>query len=210
MVLNFRFERMVKYTPALESLIEALKCLPGVGNKSAQRMALHLLERDRGGATFLSGALQAAVERIGKCKSCRNLSETDFCGICSDSRRDRSLVCIVENPADVFAIEQSGTYRGLYFILMGYLSPMDGIGPEEIGLTNFKERILAEEIQEVILATNPTVEGEATAFYVTKMLKDEGVDVSRIAHGVPIGGELEYIDSNTLAHALSGRRLVSK
>ena len=195
---------------AFESLVDALRCLPGVGSKSGQRMALHLLERDRHGAGALSEALQVALDKIGKCKSCRNLSEAEYCTICSDPRRDRSLVCVVENPADVFAIEQSATYRGLYFVLMGYLSPLDRITPEDIGLGEFKDRMLEEEIKEVILATNPTVEGEATAFYITTLVENQGIEISRIAHGVPIGGELEYVDSNTLAHALSGRRSITK
>tara|TARA_B100000287_G_C20564546_1_gene753897 strand:- start:530 stop:1132 length:603 start_codon:yes stop_codon:yes gene_type:complete len=195
---------------AFDSLVSAFCCLPGVGAKSAQRMALHLIEKDRQGASVLSEALQNALEKIGKCKLCRNLSEGEYCEICMDPRRDKSLICVVENPADVFAIEQSGTYKGLYFVLMGYLSPLDGIGPNEIGLEDFKNRIIEEEIKEVILATNPTVEGEATAFYITKLVGLQGIQISRIAHGVPIGGELEYVDSNTLAHALSGRRLITK
>jgi recombination protein RecR len=198
----------VKFSPALQNLIDALRCLPGVGPKSAQRMTLHLLERDREGATALSAALVEAVEKIGHCRLCRNFTELDVCEICSDTRRDAKTICVVETPADVLAIEQSGSYRGLYFVLMGHLSPIDGIGPSEIGLDLLHRRVVDEKIQEVILATNPTVEGEATAYYLTDMLQADGIRVSRIAHGVPLGGELEYVDGSTLAHALAGRRLV--
>jgi recombination protein RecR len=198
----------MKFSPALEQLIEALRCLPGVGPKSAQRMSLHLLERDREGAAALARALDTAVERIGHCRRCRNLSETDVCELCIDPRRDAATICVVETPADVVAIEQSGSYRGRYFILMGHLSPIDGIGPAEIGLDDFRERVEEEGIREVILATNPTVEGEATAYYLTEMLRERAVQVTRIAHGVPLGGELEFVDGSTLAHALAGRRRV--
>ncbi|MEM9257317.1 MAG: recombination mediator RecR [Pseudomonadota bacterium] len=198
----------MSFSPALQKLVDALRCLPGVGPKSAQRMTLHLLERDREGAAALAAALTEAVEQVGHCERCRNFTEHPICEICSDPRRDHTTVCVVETPADVMAIEQSGSYRGVYFVLMGHLSPIDGIGPEEIGLDRFHERVLAEGIEEVILATNPTVEGEATAYYLTELLQDAGVKVSRIAHGVPLGGELEYVDGSTLAHALAGRRLV--
>ena len=192
----------------IDDLVEALRCLPGVGPKSAQRMALHLLERDREGGVSLAGALQAAMSGVGHCRQCRTLSEQETCRICSDARRDESTLCVVESPADVLAIEHSGSYRGRYFVLMGHLSPIDGIGPEEIGLHLLQTRVRESDIDEVILATNPTVEGEATAFYLTELLRAEGVRVSRIAHGVPLGGELEYVDGSTLAHALSDRRLV--
>ena len=198
----------MKFSPALQNLIDALRCLPSVGPKSAQRMSLHLLERNREGALTLAAALRDAVENIGHCSLCRNFTELDVCEICSDQKRDASIVCVVETPADVLAIEQSGSYRGIYFVLMGHLSPIDGIGPAEIGLEKFHQRVIDEGIQEVILATNPTVEGEATAYYLTDMLQPQGVKVSRIAHGVPLGGELEYVDGSTLAHALSGRRPV--
>lgn len=198
----------MKLSPALQNLTEALRCLPGVGPKSAQRMTLHLLERDRSGAETLAVALKEAVDKVGHCKLCRNFTELDVCEICSDPRRDRAQVCVVETPADVFAIEQSASFRGLYHVLMGHLSPIDGIGPEEIGLDRFKQRVIDDGVEEVILATNPTVEGEATAYYLTEMLQPVGVKVSRIAHGVPLGGELEYVDGSTLAHALSGRRPV--
>lgn len=198
----------MNYSPAIENLIEALRCLPGVGPKSAQRMTLHLLERDREGARALAKALVHADERVGHCDQCRNFSELPICEVCSDPRRDHSTICVVETPADVLAVESSGSYRGLYFVLMGHLSPIDGIGPEDIGLDRLEQRIDSEAVSEVILATNPTVEGEATAFYLTQMLTDAGVQVSRIAHGVPLGGELEYVDGSTLAHAFSGRRKV--
>jgi recombination protein RecR len=198
----------MKFSPSLQKLIDALRCLPSVGPKSAQRMTLHLLERDREGALALASALHDAVEKIGHCKLCRNFTELEICEICSDSRRENTVVCVVETPADVLAVEQSGSYRGLYFVLMGHLSPIDGIGPAEIGLEAFYQRVIDEAIEEVILATNSTVEGEATAYYLTDMLQPVGVQVSRIAHGVPLGGELEFVDGTTLAHALSGRRPV--
>jgi recombination protein RecR len=196
----------MKFSPSLENLMEALRCLPGVGPKSAQRMTLHLLERDRDGASELAQALQAAVERIDHCVRCRNFTELEVCEVCADLRRDQKTICVVETPADVLAIEQSGSYRGVYFVLMGHLSPIDGIGPEEIGLDKFHARVIADQIEEVILATNPTVEGEATAYYLTEQLSSHGIKMSRIAHGVPLGGELEYVDGTTLAHALTGRR----
>jgi recombination protein RecR len=198
----------MKFSPALQNLVEALRCLPGVGPKSAQRMTLHLLERDRDGAAALAEALSEAVARVGRCRRCRNFTELEVCEVCADPRRDATVICVVETPADVLAVEQSGSYRGIYFVLMGHLSPIDGIGPAEIGLDQFQRRVLEEGIEEVILATNPTVEGEATAYYLTDMLQPAGVKVSRIAHGVPLGGELEYVDGSTLAHALSGRRPV--
>ncbi|MFL3654607.1 MAG: recombination mediator RecR [Halioglobus sp.] len=198
----------MKFSPSLQDLMDALRCLPSVGPKSAQRMTLHLLERDREGALALAAALRDAVERVGHCSLCRNFTELEVCELCSDAKRDASMVCVVETPADVLAIEQSGSFRGLYFVLMGHLSPIDGIGPAEIGLDDLQQRVIDEGVGEVILATNPTVEGEATAYYLAEMLQPLGVGVSRIAHGVPLGGELEYVDGSTLAHALSGRRLV--
>ena len=196
----------MSFSPLLEDLVEALRCLPGVGRKSAQRMALHILERDRDGGLALAAALGAAIEGVGHCGQCRNLSETEVCALCSDARREAGTVCVVESPVDVIAIEQSGGYRGLYFVLMGHLSPIDGIGPEDIGLDLLQRRLQAGGIDELILATNPTVEGEATAYYLTELVRELPVRVSRIAHGVPLGGELEYVDGSTLAHALSGRR----
>ena len=198
----------MKFSPSLQDLMDALRCLPSVGPKSAQRMTLHLLERDREGALALATALRNAVEKIGHCSLCRNFTELEICELCSDPKRDASMVCVVETPADVLAIEQSGSFRGLYFVLMGHLSPIDGVGPAEIGLEDLQQRVIDEGVGEVILATNPTVEGEATAYYVADMLQPLGVGVSRIAHGVPLGGELEYVDGSTLAHALSGRRPV--
>ncbi len=199
----------MKFSPALQNLIDTLRCLPGVGPKSAQRMTLHLLERDREGATALAQALVDAMERVDHCSRCRNFTELEVCEICADPRRDSTIICVVETPADVLAIEESGGFNGIYFVLMGHLSPIDGIGPAEIGLDKFYQRVVDEGIAEVILATNPTVEGEATAYYLTDMLQSAGVRVSRIAHGVPLGGELEYVDGSTLAHALSGRRPVA-
>lgn len=199
---------MQRFSPAMDALIESLRCLPGVGPKSAQRMALHLLERDRDGARALGRALEEAADRVGRCERCRNLAEAQLCGICADTRRDPALLCIVETPGDILAIEQAGGYRGRYFVLMGHLSPIDGIGPEEIGLSILEALAKEGELQEVILATNPTVEGEATAYYITRMLGPLVPRLSRIAHGVPLGGELEYVDGSTLAHAFTGRQPV--
>lgn len=190
----------------LDRLIEALRCLPGVGPKTAQRMTFHLLERDRAGARRLAEALINAVEKIGHCSLCRTLSEDDVCRICANERRDRTTLCVVEMPVDVLAIEQSTAYRGLYFVLMGHLSPLDGIGPEDVGLDHLSARLDTGEVREVILATNPTVEGEATAHYIGEMLHQRRIRATRIAHGVPLGGELEYVDGGTLAHAFAGRR----
>jgi recombination protein RecR len=196
----------VEVNSLIGRLISALRCLPGVGPKSAQRMAYHLLERDRDGARRLAAALQEAADRVGHCARCRTLSEHTRCSLCNDTRRDASQVCIVETPADVQAIEQSSTYRGQYFVLMGHLSPLDGIGPEEIGLDLLGQRFAEGEIREVILATNPTVEGEATAHFIAEMARAHHVKATRIAYGVPVGGELEYVDAGTLSHALAGRR----
>ena len=198
----------MSFSPAIVNLVDSLRCLPGVGPKSAQRMTLHLLERDREGAAALAEALLAAVDKVGHCTRCRNFTELDICEICADQKRDRETICVVETPADVVAVEASSSFRGIYFVLMGHLSPIDGIGPEEIGLDRLHQRVVGEGVKEVILATNPTVEGEATAYYLTELIQPEGVKVSRIAHGVPLGGELEYVDGSTLAHAFSGRRLV--
>jgi recombination protein RecR len=193
------------YPPSLSRLIEALRCLPGVGPKSAQRMAFHLLERDRDGGREIAASVVGAMEKLGHCQRCRMFAEGEFCPVCSTPSRDRTLLCVVESPADVVAIEQSGGFRGCYFVLMGHLSPLDGVGPAEIGIEAF-EKLLAEgEVREVILATNPTVEGEATAHFLASVAARFGLRASRIAHGVPVGGELEYVDSGTLAHALAGR-----
>lgn len=193
-------------SPLLQQLIDALRCLPGVGPRSSQRMAFHLLERDRAGGSHLANLLLEAMERIGHCARCRSLSETELCAICAHPHRDPGVLCIVESPADVVALEQATGYRGLYFVLFGHLSPLDGIGPEAIGLDRLAERLGAGQVKEVILATNPTVEGEATAQYIAELARARGLRVTRIAHGVPLGGELEYVDSHTLAHAFSGRR----
>ncbi len=192
--------------PLLDQLIQALRCLPGVGPKSAQRMAFHLLERDREGGRRLSEALLAAVQRVGHCEQCRNFSETPLCTLCASPRRDRSLLCVVESPADVSAIEQSADYRGLYFVLMGRMSPLDGIRPEDIGIDKLADRLDRGEVQEVILATGTTVEGEATAHYIAQIAHRRNLRATRIAHGVPLGGELGYVDGGTLSHALAARR----
>ena len=192
-------------SPLIEELIDAFRCLPGVGQKSAQRMSLHLLERNRQGGQRLSEVLAGALEKIGNCRQCRNLSEEPVCGICANPARERRFCCVVESPADVLAIEQAGTYRGLYFVLMGHLSPIDGIGPEQLGIGLLLERIAEGSFEEVILACNATVEGDATAWYIAEQLRYAEVAVSRIAHGVPVGGELEFTDGGTLAHAFSGR-----
>ncbi|MGD9842469.1 MAG: recombination mediator RecR [Steroidobacteraceae bacterium] len=196
------------YPPALLNLIEALRALPGVGPKSAQRMAFHLLERNRLGAQVLATSLQTASKDIGQCQRCRMFAELELCPICASSRRDQTLLCVIESPADVVAVEQSGSYKGLYFVLMGHLSPLDGIGPEQLGLSQLEQMLRAGEVQEVILATNPTVEGEATAHFIAELAQKYQVKASRIAHGVPVGGELEYVDGGTLAHALAGRHLI--
>lgn len=194
------------HSPLIKQLIDSFCCLPGVGVKSAQRMSYHLLERDRNGARRLSHALHQAAENIGHCQTCRILTEYEQCSICQSNKRDAQLLCVVETPSDVYAIEQSGSYQGKYFVLMGHLSPLDGIGPEELHLEQLKQRVQSEQVKEVILATNTTVEGEATAHYIVEMLKPLTKNISRIAHGVPLGGELEYIDGSTLEHAIKGRQ----
>lgn len=194
------------FSPLLQNLIDALRCLPGVGPKSAQRMALHLLERERSSALTLSSALVEAVEKIGECSECRTLSEDTVCEICRSESRDRGLLCVLESPVDMMAIEQTGGYNGLYFVLKGRLSPIDGIGPDALGIDKLLNKVINGGVQELILATNPTVEGEATSHYIAEQLSDHPVKVSRIAHGVPVGGELEFVDGGTLAHALAGRR----
>lgn len=180
--------------------------MPGIGQKSAQRIAFHLLQRDRDGARFLGQSLLDAMENVKNCGRCRNLTEDEVCHICEDSRRDKAVLCVVESPIDVMALEQATDYQGLYFVLMGRLSPLDGIGPEDIGMDLLAERIKNDDIHEIILATNPTVEGEATAFYISDLAREADIPCTRIAHGVPLGGELEYIDKGTIAHAFSGRR----
>ena len=191
---------------AVEALKQRLRRLPGVGPKRAQRMAFHLLERDREGARQIARALTAAVERILHCRRCNNLSEDELCAICRSSRRDPSLLCVVESPADLVSLEQAAVYHGMYFVLMGRLSPLDGIGPEEIGIPKLEALMDEDRIKEIVLATNPTVEGEATAHYIGDLARVRSIRVTRIAYGVPGGGELEYTDRGTLARALQGRR----
>lgn len=189
----------------LTQLMESLRCLPGVGQKSAQRMAYHLLERNRDGGLRLAAALQEGLQRIGHCALCRDFTEQESCPICVSSARDGGLLCVVETPADRLAIEQATGYRGLYFILQGRLSPLDGIGPRELGLDRLARRLAEGTVREMIIATNPTVEGEATAHYLAQLARQFEVKPSRLAHGVPIGGELEYVDRGTLAHAFGSR-----
>ena len=198
----------MSYSPLLLRLIDGLRCRPGVGQKSAQRIAFHLLERDREGATGLSAALSDAVAGIGHCSRCRMFTEHELCSICSASGRDAAQLCVVESPADVMALEDATGFRGLYFVLMGHLSPLDGIGPEELGLSKLEQWLGEGEVKELIIATNPTVEGDATAHYLADLASRHDVGPSRIAHGVPLGGELEYVDGGTLSHAFYGRRAV--
>ncbi|MDG2461089.1 MAG: recombination mediator RecR [Luminiphilus sp.] len=200
----------MKLSPSIEGLIDSLRHLPGVGPKSAQRMTLHLLERDRDGAQQISEAINSALAKVRNCGRCRNFTELPICEICADPKRDAGTLCVVEAPADVMAIEHSGGFRGHYYVLMGHLSPIDGIGPEQLGLDALCARFETGDITEIILATNPTVEGEATAYFISQRAKAAAVTVTRIAHGVPLGGELEYTDSSTLAHALSGRTVVGE
>ena len=194
----------------LEQLLDALRILPGVGQKSAQRMAYHVLERDRDGGTRLAEALAVAVERIGHCRRCRDFSETELCATCSSAARDAQQLCAIESPADRLAIEQATGYRGLYFVLQGRLSPLDGIGPRELGLDQLADRLGEGEVQELIIATNPTVEGDATAHYLAQIARKHGVRPSRLAHGLPLGGELEYVDRGTLAHAFGSRAEITE
>ena len=196
---------MNTYSPRLSRLIEALRKLPGVGPKSAQRMAFHLLDRDRGAAGKLAVALGDALSGISRCKTCRMFCEDEACRYCTPARITGGQLCVVETPADLMALEAGTAYRGRYFVLMGRLSPLDGIGPEELGLSLLQSVLEGGDVREMIIATNPTVEGEATAYYLAEMAKGASVKVSRIAHGVPMGGELEYVDGGTLTHALSGR-----
>ena len=193
-------------SPSLDELISSLKCLPGVGQKSAQRMAMHLLERDQAGARRLADAVLKSLENIRHCSQCRNFSDTEVCDICSRPSRDQSTVCVVESPADVIAIESSAAYQGRYFVLLGRLSPLDGYGPEQLGLDEIEEQLKQGQIKEIILATSSTVEGDITAQYVADIASKSGVASSRLARGIPSGGELEYIDSATLSRALSGRQ----
>jgi recombination protein RecR len=198
----------MKNPSSLDELIGALRCLPGVGPKSAQRMAYHMLQRDPGGARRLAGALGLALERIRHCEKCNSFAEEVVCGLCRSPRRDGSLLCVVETPADVMMMEQTQSYGGMYFVLMGALSPLDGVGPREIGLDRLVKRASDGAVKEVILATNFTVEGEATAHYIGELVRAQGLKVSRIARGLPVGGELEHVDTGTLAQALLERREV--
>lgn len=197
----------MSFSPLLKQLIEAFRALPGVGPKSAQRMAFYILERDREGGQRLAQVLAQAVKQVGHCEHCRTLCEKPLCQICSNKNRDHGLLCIVEGPAHVAAIEQTG-YHGLYFVLSGHLSPIDGIGPQEIGIDALARRLMQSEVKEVVLATNATVEGEATAYYIADLVKSLKMNVTRIAHGVPMGGDLEYIDGGTLAKALADRTVI--
>jgi len=190
----------------LNELVSALKCLPSVGARTAQRMAFHLLEHDRENGLKLADAMRNAIENIGHCRQCRTLTEHPVCRICADQSRSVDTLCVVENPSDVLAVEQATAYRGYYFVLMGKLSPLDGIGPEDLGLDLLEKRMAEEGIKELILATNPTVEGEVTAHYISELAAKHNVKTTRIAHGVPVGGELDYVDSSTLSHAFEGRR----
>jgi recombination protein RecR len=190
----------------LGQLIQNLCCLPGVGPKSAQRMAFYLLQRDRNGAKTLAETLLRAIDNIGYCQQCRTLTEDTLCEICADNSRDNSVICIVESPADVWIVDQATVFKGRYFVLHGRLSPLDGIGPDELGLDLLEQRLATGTIKELILATNSTVEGEATAYFIGEIARKHQVQASRIAHGVPMGGELEFIDSGTLSHAFKGRK----
>jgi recombination protein RecR len=196
----------MKHSPQLARLIDALRTLPGVGPKTAQRLAFHLLQEGRADARSLSEALSAALAAVARCRRCRMLTEGELCAICAAAQRDATLLCVVESPADVVAIESSGSYRGRYFVLMGHLSPLDGVGPEQLGVRELEALLAEGQVRELILATNSTVEGEATAHFLSELALRHGIRASRIAHGVPLGGELEYVDGGTLAHALAGRQ----
>jgi len=197
-------------SPLIDKLVDSLRCLPGVGPKSAQRMALYLLEKNRSGGRLLSTTLLEAIENVGNCAQCRTLTEEELCPICASPSRNTRLLCVVGSPADVYAIEQTGAYRGLYFVLTGHLSPIDGVGPVQIGVPELMNILHAREVDEVILASNPTVEGEATAYYISEQIKNLGIVMSRIAHGVPVGGELEFVDGGTLTHAFNGRQIIKQ
>jgi recombination protein RecR len=199
----------MQHAAPLAKLIDALRALPGVGPKTAQRMAFHLLQGGRGGARTLAEALTDGLDSIHRCARCRMLTDTELCSICASPSREAALLCVVESPADVAAIEQSGSYRGTYFVLMGHLSPLDGIGPDELGFAQLESLLAEGSVKEVILATNTTVEGDATAHVISELAQRNKIRSSRIAHGVPVGGELEYVDGGTLAHALAGRHTLS-
>lgn len=196
----------MEQSPAIELLKQALRRLPGIGPKSAQRMVLYLLERDREGAKQIVQALDNALEKVGHCSRCNNLSEQKVCEICESPRRDHSMLCVVESPADLISLEQSGVYNGTYFVLMGHLSPLDGIGPDELGIARLEAVMDESNLKEIVLATNLTVEGEATAHFISELANQRGIRATRIAYGVPVGGELEYVDGGTLARAFTGRQ----
>lgn len=198
----------MRFSPLLEQLIQALRCLPNVGQKTAQRMALHLLTRKREHGKLLAHCLLNAMEHITHCQSCRLFSETPLCPLCINQKRDHSQICVVENPSDVFALEQTSHYQGLYFVLYGHLSPLDGIGPKDLGLLHFQERLAQAQYQEIILATSTTIEGEATAHYISELAKKYQVRVTRLAYGIPIGGDLEFLDPRTIERAFVKRDLV--
>ncbi|WP_027967051.1 recombination mediator RecR [Halomonas halocynthiae] len=195
----------MSFSPLVDRLIDSLRILPGVGPKTAQRMALHLLERERRGGQRLTEVLGLALEQVGYCQRCRTLTEDELCRLCADPRRDDRLLCVVESPADQLAIEEAGGFHGRYFVLHGHLSPLDGIGPEDVGIDQLEAYIAKGNIDEVVLATNPTVEGEATAHYIAMLLASSEIKLSRLAYGVPMGGELEYVDGGTLSRAFNGR-----
>ena len=198
----------MRISPLIDRLIECLQAMPGVGPKSATRIALHFLQHNRSGARALAAALDEAADSVRRCRACRTLTEADLCAVCASPKRDAASLCVVESPADILAIEQAGGFSGRYFVLHGRLSPIDGIGPEELGLADLARKVHEDGVREVILATNPTVEGEATAHFIKESLAGSAAEVTRIAHGVPLGGELEYVDGGTIAHALAGRRSV--
>ena len=193
----------------LSQLIQAFKVLPGIGEKSAQRMAFYLLEKNREGGLNLAKLISTSVEKIRNCSNCRNLTEDMVCEICSDERRDKKIICVVESPSDIIAIEKSGSFKGKYFVLMGRLSPIDGVTPQDLGIPKLVENINSSEVQEVIIATSPTIEGDATSFYIKDQLAENNILISRIAYGVPMGGELEYVDNTTLGRAIQGRREIN-
>lgn len=199
---------MPSFSPLIDQLIQVFRCLPGVGPKSAQRMAFYLLQRNRDQGLQLGESLKRAMTEVGQCERCRNFSELKICRLCQQVSRDNKQLCVVESPTDVFTLEHIGCFRGYYFVLMGHLSPLDGIGPEQLGISHLLQRIQSADIQEVILATNPTVEGEATCHYLFELLKPLNVRTSRLAHGIPLGGELEFVDSNTLNRAFERREVL--
>ena len=193
----------------LNQLIQAFKILPGIGEKSAQRMAFHILEKNREGGINLARLINDSVENIRNCSECRNLTEKTICDICSDEKRNKKIICVVESPTDVLAIENSGSFKGKYFVLMGRLSPIDGVTPQDLGIPKLIERVKSSDIDEIIIATSPTIEGDATAFYIKDQLNENRILISRIAYGVPMGGELEYVDNTTLGRAIQGRREIN-